>query len=288
MTASVFSYDASNSPSKDLLHRVGEDERAADHRDADDDGERGEQRADLAARESLQRDADHRPLTSSSVARISCARGGAEVADDVAVGEEQHAVGDRRGVRVMGDHDGGLAERVDRAAQQREDLAAGRGVEVAGRLVGEHDARPRDERPGDGDALLLAAGELGRAVARGAGVRPTLSTSSSSHAWSGLPPASLSGSTMFSAAVSIGSRLKNWKMKPMWSRRSLVSAVSSRPLMSTPATLTSPEVGWSRPARMCMSVDLPEPDGPMTAVRRPRPMSTETPRSASTAVSPSP
>ena len=37
--------------------------------------------------------------------------------------------------------------------------------------------------------------------------------------------------------------------------------------MSTPATVTSPEVGWSRPARMCMSVDLPEPDGPMTAVR---------------------
>ena len=40
--------------------------------------------------------------------------------------------------------------------------------------------------------------------------------------------------------------------------------------MSSPATVTSPAVGWSRPARMCMSVDLPEPDGPMTAVRRPR------------------
>ena len=93
---------------------------------------------------------------------------------------------------------------------------------------------------------------------------------------------------MFSAAVSIGSRLKNWKMKPMWSRRSFVSSVSSRSLMSTPATVTSPEVGLSSPARMCMSVDLPEPDGPMTAVRRPSAMSTETPRRASTAVSPSP
>jgi hypothetical protein len=30
-----------------------------------------------------------------------------------------------------------------------------------------------------------------------------------------LSPASLSGSAMFSAAVSIGRRLKNWKMKPM-------------------------------------------------------------------------
>ncbi len=93
---------------------------------------------------------------------------------------------------------------------------------------------------------------------------------------------------MFSAAVSIGSRLKNWKMKPMWSRRRSVSSASSMPVMSTPATVTCPEVGWSRPARMCMSVDLPEPDGPMTAVRRPSAMSTDTPRRASTVASPSP
>ena len=93
---------------------------------------------------------------------------------------------------------------------------------------------------------------------------------------------------MFSAAVSIGSRLKNWKMKPMWSRRSLVSAVSSRSPISWPATVTDPAVGLSSPARMCISVDLPEPDGPMTAVRRLSAMSTETPRRASTAVSPLP
>ena len=45
-------------------------------------------------------------------------------------------------------------------------------------------------------------------------------------------------------------------------------------MISTPATVTSPEVGLSSPARMCISVDLPEPDGPMTAVSRPRAMST--------------
>ena len=50
---------------------------------------------------------------------------------------------------------------------------------------------PRDERAGDGDALLLAAGELGRAVARGGRSRPTVATSSSSHAGSGLPPGEL-------------------------------------------------------------------------------------------------
>ena len=102
-----------------LLHRVGEDVGAADHRDADDDGEGGEERADLAAGEPLEGDADHRPLTASSVVEDLVGGGRPEVADDVAVGEEQHAVGDRRGVRVVGDHHGRLAERVDRVAQQR-------------------------------------------------------------------------------------------------------------------------------------------------------------------------
>jgi len=44
------------------------------------------------------------------------------------------------------------------------DLGAGVGIEVAGRFVGEEDAWFVDERPGDGDALLLAAGHLGRDV----------------------------------------------------------------------------------------------------------------------------
>src|SRR5581483_6978308 len=59
-------------------------------------------------------------------------------------------------------------------------------------------------------------------------------------------------------------------------------------VISVPAISTVPVVGLSRPARMCISVDLPEPDGPMTAVSLPASMSSETPRSASTAVSPSP
>jgi 2-keto-3-deoxy-galactonokinase len=66
--------------------------------------------------------------------------------------------------RVVGDHHGRLAERVDRVAQQGEDLAAVVESRLPGRLVGEHHARARDERAGHGDALLLAAGELGRAV----------------------------------------------------------------------------------------------------------------------------
>ena len=39
---------------------------------------------------------------------------------------------------------------------------------------------------------------------------------------------------------------------------------------------------------MCMSVDLPEPEGPMIAVKRPAGNPTVTPSSARTAASPSP
>ena len=46
--------------------------------------------------------------------------------------------------------------------EEAHDLAALIGVEVAGRLVGEEEFRARDERAGDADELLLAAGELAR------------------------------------------------------------------------------------------------------------------------------
>ncbi len=93
---------------------------------------------------------------------------------------------------------------------------------------------------------------------------------------------------MFSSAVSIGSRLKNWNTNPMWSRRSLVRSLSDRLVISIPSIETDPEVGLSSPARMCISVDLPDPDGPITAVSRARCTVTETSSSAVTAVSPSP
>src|SRR5438874_2180115 len=47
-----------------------------------------------------------------------------------------------------------------RSPQRVEQVAAGRVVEVAGRLVGEQDGRPGHEGAGDRDALLLAGGEL--------------------------------------------------------------------------------------------------------------------------------
>ena len=93
---------------------------------------------------------------------------------------------------------------------------------------------------------------------------------------------------MFSATVSVGSRLKAWKTKPIRSRRSRVSSRGEQAPSSMSPTNARPEVSVSSPATQCISVDLPEPDGPMIAVKRPAGNSTVTPSSARTAVSPAP
>ena len=100
----------------------------------------------------------------------------------------------------------------------------------------------------------------GRCVSRSP--RPTASTSVSNQPASTFVPASISGSVMFSRAVSTGIRLYAWKTKPSLSRRSVVSFLSSRLASSWPATTTEPEVGRSSPASRCISVDLPEPGRP--------------------------
>jgi hypothetical protein len=59
------------------------------------------------------------------------------------------------------DHRGVLA---GQPGQQLGDAGPGRRVEVAGRLVGQQHRGPPDDRPGDGDPLTFAAGELPGAV----------------------------------------------------------------------------------------------------------------------------
>jgi hypothetical protein len=93
---------------------------------------------------------------------------------------------------------------------------------------------------------------------------------------------------MFSDALRVGSRLNAWKTKPTWSRRSRVSALSSSVERSVVPMKTLPDVRLSRPARQCMSVDLPEPDGPMMAVNAACSKSIVTSSSARTTFSPLP
>ena len=84
--------------------------------------------------------------------------GSVEHPGDPPVGEEDDAVGVRRRPGVVGDHHDRVTVRVDDLAQEREHAPPSPGVQRSGRLVREHHLGPRDERPGDRDALLLAAG----------------------------------------------------------------------------------------------------------------------------------
>src|SRR6478609_2454637 len=59
--------------------------------------------------------------------------------DDPAVRQEQHPVGVAGGIGVVRHHDDGLAEIPHRALQEAQHLGAGYRIQVAGRLVGEHD-----------------------------------------------------------------------------------------------------------------------------------------------------
>ena len=64
---------------------------------------------------------------------------------------------------VMGDQDDGVALG-GQILQQRHDFRAALAVERAGGLVGEDDLAAVHQRAGDGNALLLSAGKLARAV----------------------------------------------------------------------------------------------------------------------------
>jgi hypothetical protein len=120
---------------------------------------------------------------------------------------------------------------------------------------------------------------------------PRISTRESMRARSiadGRRPSSSNGSRMLPSASSVGTRLNAWKMKPTRRRRRIVRSRSPRPVISVSPIHARPWVGVSRPAMMCMSVDLPEPEAPMIAVNWPRRMPTLTSSRARTAPSPDP
>ena len=96
------------------------------------------------------------------------------------------------------------------------------------------------------------------------------------------------GRVMFSMAVSVGTRLNAWKMNPTRSRRSRVNSLSVRVLRSVSPMKARPSVRSSSAAMHCMSVDLPDPDGPMIAVNWPFSKVMFTPLRARTSISPEP
>ena len=87
----------------------------------------------------------------------------AVVGDDLAVLDFDDAVGVFGDVAVVGNEDDGVAFGVQ-FAEDFHDFFATVAVKRAGGFVGEDDLSAVHERTGDGDALLLAAGELARFV----------------------------------------------------------------------------------------------------------------------------
>jgi hypothetical protein len=157
----------------------------------------------------------------------------------------------------VGDHDDRLTVDPHGLLKQGEDVAGAPGVQGTGRLVREDDLRVGDQGAGDRDALLLSALSIFMRARR-------------------------RGSVTFCSTVSVGIRLKRWKTKPIRLRRNLVSAVSSSPVISVPATYTRPSSGRSSPAAQWSRVLLPEPDGPITAVNVPDGRLRDTPSRAVT------
>src|SRR2546422_7843386 len=75
------------------------------------------------------------------------------------------------------------------------------------------------------------------------------------------------GSSTLCRADARGSRLKVWKTKPISLLRIRASSSSARSETFCPLSQYSPPVGVSRQPIRFMSVDFPEPDGPITATR---------------------
>ncbi len=101
-------------------------------------------------------DADQRPGV--RVARVvDDGLGGADL-QDLAQVHDRDAVGDDPGQReVVGDEEVGQAALLAQVEHQREQLGADGDVEHRDWLVGDHERRPQHQRPGDDDALALAA-----------------------------------------------------------------------------------------------------------------------------------
>ena len=83
---------------------------------------------------------------------------------DASRAQPHHAVAALRQRRIMRHQHQRGAALLMTGEQQLDDLAPGRLVEIAGRLVGDEDRRMRRERARERDALLLAAGQLRRIV----------------------------------------------------------------------------------------------------------------------------
>ena len=184
----------------------------------------------------------------------------------------QHVLGARRGVRIVRHHDDGLALLLVQRLQQVEDLVARLAVEVAGGLVAQQERRIGDDRARDADALFLAARQLARLVLgalaqdrRGSSAAPTRLRAIRGGQRS---------QQQRQLDVALG-RQHRQQVVHLKHEADVIRAPACRaaPSLSEsvrwPAISIVPAVGRSRPPIRFSSVDLPEPDGPISARKSP-------------------
>ena len=221
------------------------------------------------------------PQCSDSVGRTSA---------QVAVDEMQRAIGARGELGIVrDDHEAVPTARLSSSIRSNT-CARGAAVEVAGRLVGEHAARLRDERARERDALALAARELAGQVLERDAPRPTRSSIASRRARAPRPAASRRIDERHRDVLQRGEFRQQMMELVDEAERAVAHARRARlPTASRTARrrrCTSPAVGASRPPSRCSSVLLPEPDAPTIATRSPRATARSTPSSTGTSSGP--
>ena len=194
--------------------------------------------------------------------------------DDPAEVHDGDAVGDvPRQPEIVRDHEHRQAHLVAQPQQQRQDLAADRGVERGHRLVGDDHRRVQRERAGDDDALALAAGQLVRVAEEeplrrpqsgpGQRVRDQLSPRCRGSCGSAGPrrrprrPTG-AGSARRSGPAARAARCGGRRAAPSSSSRA-----------AGPGSGCRRSVGFSRPSIVRASVVLPQPDSPASATISP-------------------
>jgi hypothetical protein len=203
-----------------------------------------------------------------------------------AVAQPQHALGAAAERLVVRHQHDGRALGVQ-LVEQRADLVTGAAVEVAGRLVGEQQARRGDERAGDRRPLRLAARQLGG---------PVIGAVNEAHA---LERAQRARAPVVERRPLVEQRrldvLDHGELRDQVERleHEADGPVPQRDSASSPSEATlrpsnrcSPAVGRSRQPRIDKSVVLPEPLGPMIASFSPARISRLTPASATTCDAP--
>ena len=161
-------------------------------------------------------------------------------------------------------------------------------------------ASPSESRDPVGSSASSSVGRFASALAMatrwrwppesapGSSSAPSRSPSPSSRsraravACAGRAPPTSAASATFSSADMCSMRWKNWNTSPTWRRRSRASGAAPSSSVRTPARLILPSSASSSPASRCSSVDLPHPDGPMSATNSPRRTVRSTPRNART------